>query len=173
MIGNDVIDIAQSRTDSNWQRKGFIERLFTDTEQATINSHDNPEIMIWVLWSMKEAAYKIYNRETDLRAFIPLRLICSNITENKSGFTGRVECAGKTYFTETYFNGKMIHTVALTTKNGFDNIKELPGHKVFKNSKGHPFAYIPGYTLPQPVSRSHHGKYQKSVIHPQYKKYTV
>ena len=29
MIGNDVIDLQQSRQESNWQRKGFLEKLFT------------------------------------------------------------------------------------------------------------------------------------------------
>ena len=46
MIGNDVIDLAQSRKESNWQRKGFIEKLFTADEQQLIKNYDEPEVIV-------------------------------------------------------------------------------------------------------------------------------
>lgn len=62
MIGNDVIDILQTRRESNWRRRGFIAKLFNDEEQLLIEKSTDPESMLWILWSMKEAAYKVYNR---------------------------------------------------------------------------------------------------------------
>ena len=82
MIGNDVIDIIQSRYESNWQRKGFLQKIFTTDEQLLINKALNTEIIVWVLWSMKEAAYKIYNRQTKTRAYIPQKLVCSLNSQN-------------------------------------------------------------------------------------------
>ena len=33
MIGNDIVDLNLAKTQSNWQRKGFLERQFTKKEQ--------------------------------------------------------------------------------------------------------------------------------------------
>ena len=32
MIGNDVVDLQLAKTQSNWQRKGFLEKQFTEFE---------------------------------------------------------------------------------------------------------------------------------------------
>ncbi|WP_332368793.1 hypothetical protein [Spirosoma telluris] len=29
MIGNDIVDLTQAKQESNWQRKGFLHKLFT------------------------------------------------------------------------------------------------------------------------------------------------
>ena len=28
MIGNDIVDLVQARFQSNWKRKGFVQKLF-------------------------------------------------------------------------------------------------------------------------------------------------
>ena len=33
MIGNDIIDLALAKKENNWQRKGFLDKLFTPKEQ--------------------------------------------------------------------------------------------------------------------------------------------
>ena len=38
MIGNDIIDLSLAETESNWQRKGFLEKQFTAKEQAIIDT---------------------------------------------------------------------------------------------------------------------------------------
>jgi hypothetical protein len=38
--------------------------------------------MVWNLWSRKEAAYKIYNRETGIRGYFPLQIACNYDDEN-------------------------------------------------------------------------------------------
>lgn len=77
MIGNDIIDLVQSRKESNWRRRGFVSKLFDEQEQLLIVNSPDPEIVVWLLWSMKEAAYKIWNRQTGIRKYIPLKLRCS------------------------------------------------------------------------------------------------
>ncbi len=62
MIGNDIVDLRLSRKESNWKRKGWIEKIFTTIEQHYIFEADRPEIQIWKFWSMKEAAYKAHQR---------------------------------------------------------------------------------------------------------------
>ena len=56
MIGNDIIDLSLAKIESNWQRKGFLEKQFTAKEQQLILEAPNSFVMVWRLWSMKEAA---------------------------------------------------------------------------------------------------------------------
>ena len=59
MIGNDIVDLALAKKESNWKRNRFLDKIFTQKEQLLIANAINPEIMIWNLWTRKEAAYKI------------------------------------------------------------------------------------------------------------------
>jgi phosphopantetheinyl transferase len=159
MIGNDIVDIVQSRKESNWRRTGFIDKLFTIEEQLLIAEHFDPEIMVWRLWTMKEAAYKIYNRETSIRAFIPKQLICSI----HGRLDGIVNCDDRFYFTKTAIDGNSIYTVAVTSTSYFGSIKELHNADIVKDEHGLPYIVdeISGKLFP--VSATHHGKYLRTV----------
>ncbi len=76
MIGNDVVDLQLAKTQSNWQRKGFLEKQFTEEEQQTILNSENPFLQVWLFWSMKEAAYKCYVQEHQKRFFAPKKFKC-------------------------------------------------------------------------------------------------
>ncbi|HBI01226.1 4'-phosphopantetheinyl transferase superfamily protein, partial [uncultured Flavobacterium sp.] len=104
MIGNDVIDLALAKVESNWQRKGYLDKLFTTKEQNLIFSAENRTIMVWILWSKKEAVYKIIRQENGLRGFYPLKI---ENTEYDSG----IVCFNKNkYYTKTVQKGDMLHT---------------------------------------------------------------
>lgn len=158
MIGNDVVDILQARIESNLNRKGFMQKLFTKEEQEIIAQSNNPEEMTWRLWSMKEAAYKIYNRETGIRAFMPLSLQCSI----EDTIHGKVSCNGNTYFTETSITENSIHTVAVCNADDFRLIYEPETAMVEKDDTGLPYAKS-GNGLLYPASISHHGRALKIV----------
>ena len=38
MIGNDIIDLAETRLRSNWKRPGFLEKVFSVEEQKIIHA---------------------------------------------------------------------------------------------------------------------------------------
>ncbi|MBT8243645.1 MAG: 4-phosphopantetheinyl transferase family protein [Winogradskyella sp.] len=76
MVGNDIVDIAKAKKESNWQRPRFLDKLFTSKEQQIIHRSDNPFIMVWRLWSMKEAAYKLYTQINPSRFYNPKRFEC-------------------------------------------------------------------------------------------------
>ena len=151
MIGNDVVDLALARKESNWKRPGFLEKIFTAEEQLLISNAEHPEIMVWNLWSRKEAAYKIYNRETGIRAYIPTQLQC--VYENKN--YGSVYCNGNIYYTKTEISNDKIRTVAVTQKSHFKEIIVVkPTVKVLKKN-GIPYAN----KALKPISISHHGRF--------------
>lgn len=76
MVGNDIVDIAQAKKDSNWQRPRFLDKLFTLNEQQTIHASNHPFLMVWRLWSMKEAAYKLYTQFNPSRFYNPKGFEC-------------------------------------------------------------------------------------------------
>lgn len=163
MIGNDVIDLLQSRKESNWQRRGFIDKLFTPDEKLLISNAADPEIMVWLLWSMKEAAYKVYNRETTIREYIPQKLVCTITSQNQNSSTGNVVCAGKTYYTKTIFSNNTIHTIAVSQFDDLNKVIEIEKKEISKNQYGIPFLTNDVHHTIQAVSISHHGRFEKVV----------
>ena len=163
MIGNDIIDLSLAKKESNWQRKGFLNKIFTFKEQLQILNSQNPEIMVWNLWSRKEAAYKIYNRQTQISAFIPWLLECFDLEEKDGSIFGKVVCCNNVYFTKTVITSDSIETIAVTQTSDFDNIKYLdPKETIFK-SNGIPNYYDTKTKVLQPLSKSHHGRFQKII----------
>lgn len=154
MIGNDVIDLKLARQESNWKRKGFLDKLFTKKEQALIFSSETPEIMVWNLWSRKEAVYKIFNRESGFRGFIPLRMECFFDSET----FGRVTLEGKNYFTQTKIAPEFIHTIAVSAKENFANLRAVGKENVVKIN-GLPFCA----RSKNPATISHHGQFERIV----------
>lgn len=159
MIGNDIIDLALARKESNWQRKGFFDKIFTAKEQLLIAGAENPEIMVWNLWSRKEAAYKIYNRETGIRGYFPLQLECIHQNE----ISGSVSIKGNTYFTKTIISDAFIHTIAVLKKENFDRIKKLNSNETISKTDGIPFIIDKQTKKTRPVSISHHGQFWEGI----------
>jgi len=162
MIGNDVIDLLQSRKESNWRRRGFIQKLFTPEEQLLISDASNPEIMVWILWSMKEAAYKIYNRKTKIRAYIPQKLVCAITSQNHNSITGKVICSGNIYYTKTILSEDQIHTIAVPVSEHLNKVAEIERKSIAKDKNGIPY-FVTSQNTIQDASISHHGRFEKVV----------
>ena len=159
MIGNDIVDIAATRIESNWQRAGFVQKLFTTDEQSLINSYHDPEIMVWILWSMKEAAYKIYNRETGIRAFIPHLIECSL---NVKDFSGLASVKNRVYYTQSAIIESVIDTIAVTDTHYFSKVRTIKMARVLKDKTGLPYI-ISAQTGKVAASVSNHGRSTKAV----------
>ncbi|MDP5199851.1 4'-phosphopantetheinyl transferase superfamily protein [Flavobacterium sp. DG2-3] len=162
MIGNDIIDLAQSRLESNWQRKGFIEKLFTTEEQEFIRNHSKPETMVWLLWSMKEAAYKIYNRQTKIREFCPKKLCCFLDSFNLNQAFGKVICNENVYYTKTTISPESIHTIAVNNLQNLNYVIEVENVEIIKDENGIPYSKTSNSL--QDISISHHGRFEKWVM---------
>lgn len=163
MIGNDVIDLQQSRQESNWQRKGFLEKLFTTEEQQLINNNSEPEIITWLLWSMKESAYKILNRETKIREFIPQKLVCKLLSQNDKSATGQVSYIENIYHTKTLIYDDLIHTIAVNFLEELDLVFEIDKKDILKDINGIPWVCITGQDQYRVASISNHGRFEKIV----------
>lgn len=191
MIGNDIIDIQQAKLQSNWQRKGFLNKVFTTKEQQLIFDAPNSFICVWKLWSMKESAYKVYVQQHNKPFFNPKRIECF-VENNTNGFVliNKVK-----YLTHTTVNNHYIYTNATltslkketqnicfyiknaTVKNqravAYQQLKlEISKTKnmvfndlvIKKNNLGVPLLYYKNQLLKIPFSISHHGNYGATSI---------
>ncbi|MBB2151233.1 4'-phosphopantetheinyl transferase family protein [Pedobacter gandavensis] len=149
MIGNDIVDLRQAMLESNWRRKGYLDKLFSRTEQLWIEGTSKPTQMIWLLWSMKEAAYKIHSRRKNWRAFAPLKLICQTLEIKEELATGSIQCENITFFSQTILATDFIHTVVS---------EQYPMQAIKVNIS----TYNPGdcsYRSTDPATVSHHGRF--------------
>ncbi|MFD2936816.1 4'-phosphopantetheinyl transferase family protein [Spirosoma flavum] len=111
MIGNDIVDLAQAKQESNWRRRGFLDKIFTQHEQQLILEANDSDRMVWLLWSMKESAYKLSVRSTGLRLFAPKKIACfvngptTDTTEGTVFYT-------REYHTKSSITAQYIATVA-------------------------------------------------------------
>lgn len=192
MRGNDIIDIKLAAKESNWQRKGWLEKIFTPEEQTFILQSSSPEKTVWTLWSMKESAYKIYTRQYGGRFFAPKKFNCVLFPN----FTGTVTVDKLVYQTTTSITANYIYTLAnpmkfttlalanrlfLCEDKGHINQqqiiykklladyaactdKDLQHLSVIKNSNGVPFIQYKGNQVNVPVSITHHGNYAAFTI---------
>jgi phosphopantetheine--protein transferase-like protein len=133
MIGNDIVDIAEAKLKSNWQRPRFLDKLFTLKEQQYIQSSDNSFVMVWKLWSMKEAAYKLYTQLQPSRFYNPKAFECD--LENSKVSYKNFECFVKTEITSKYIVSEAcLKEIGMTSKALFFNHTDtLKQSKVLKS----------------------------------------
>lgn len=154
MIGNDVVDLALAKAESNWQRKGYLNKIFTAKEQNLIYSAQNPTVMVWILWSRKEAVYKIIRQENGTRGFYPLRI------ENSDYKKGLIVFEEQLFYTKTTIDENFIHSIALQNQ-AFSRVVELSTTTSLLKKNEIPYLIEENRVVN--LSKSHHGKYEKLV----------
>ena len=163
MIGNDIVDLALARKESNWKRKGFLDKIFTKAEQLLIKNSKNSEVMVWNLWSRKEAVYKIHNRKTLIRGYFPLQLECCDL-EIIDGITfGKVCIKQQVYFTKTEIKAQFINTVAVENIKDFNEIKTVENRNNIQKIAGIPSFFEKETSALRPLSISHHGRFKQII----------
>lgn len=117
MVGNDIIDIAETRRSNNWERPGFLLKVFSPKEQELISDSSNPFATVWRLWSMKESAYKVFIQAGGERFFNPAKIECTLDSLEK----GRVDIGEMAIQTKTSINPDYIFTSASMSGLDFEN----------------------------------------------------
>lgn len=187
MIGNDLVDLQQAAKDSNWNRPRFLDKVFTNKEQSIIFSSENKHQMVWLLWSMKEAAYKAYVREFENVFFNPKRIQCQLGLNNE----GAAHIDDMIYYLKSRMTSEYVYSVArsrtdkcvetglfkLFSKNQSEAVStELLTHialsldcdsssvKIQKTELGVPNLFLNERQVFQALSMTHHGKYGAYAI---------
>jgi phosphopantetheinyl transferase (holo-ACP synthase) len=184
MVGNDIIDINETRRSSNWERPGFMQKIFSKKEQSIISVSNDPFTTVWHLWSMKESAYKVFIQAGGNRFFNPTKIECS-LDSSKNG---QVKIDTITLRTNTSINANFIFSTATINnadidtcifqltennsnqqsnfihqqvlnnfaKNNSLNCAEL---LIQKTKTGVPTLHYKNKLLDKSISITHHGKY--------------
>lgn len=108
MIGNDIIDLEYTRTHTDWTRRGYLDKIFSASEQNYIAESEDSFSAVWRLWSMKESVYKLNLRSKSVRSFKPSKIECNIIGDKK----GIVNLDGVEYNTITTHEEKYIFSSA-------------------------------------------------------------
>ena len=172
MIGNDIIDLSLAKTQSNWQRKGFLHKQFSSQEQALIYNSEHPFKSVWRLWSMKEAAYKAVVQQQNRRFFAPKKFDCTlnSATEGVVHFKGQAFTCTTT-ITRAYIYSSVGNThaqwiVKKSEKEEF--LKSITKHTdlplrwlhIKKNAFGVPSLYCLDIRVSSSFSKTHHGNFE-------------
>ncbi|MEX1182589.1 MAG: 4'-phosphopantetheinyl transferase superfamily protein [Gemmatimonadota bacterium] len=59
LLGNDVVDLHGPGNRRKSGSTRFVRRVFTEAEAARIHAAPDPDVVLWLYWSAKEAAFKI------------------------------------------------------------------------------------------------------------------
>lgn len=156
MIGNDMVDIVLAQKESNWKRKGFLNKLFTTFEQDLIQKASNQEEMVWMLWSIKESVYKAYQRINYNEGFYPIKI---EIIKLNSKNESVIQLFDILFYGKTTITSDSINTITLLNKADFKNVINLNNTVYAKNLKGLPFQLSSN----KPISVSHHGRFKAIV----------
>ena len=188
MIGNDIIDLEAAKKESNWRRNGYLEKIFTPKEQELILTSLTPDVMVWVLWSMKEAVYKAEFRRTLKYEYAPLKVRCLRMEESDSSLRAILIYNEIEYFANTKIFSDSLHTIACRWKDDFSSLKsiEIENYSnnylldlrknnlisdkewIIKNNFGIPNLIDFKKDKVYPLSISHHGRFFAAVSAPFY-----
>lgn len=101
MIGNDVVDLRDPEAACGASHARFDRRVFSDAECEPLAGHYTETERRWILWSVKEAAFKAARRERADTAFSPKRFavrldrsLRGAVTLETRRWLARVRCEG-------------------------------------------------------------------------------
>jgi len=184
MIGNDIVDIQETRKTTNWERPRFMQKVFSTHEQKTIYASIDPFSTVWQFWSMKESAYKVFIQSGGDHFFNPSKIEC-RIVDSKNGQVkvGNISLITKTLVNENYlFTTAAIENDAINTRifqlaeknhkhqsnfmheqiiNDFAKSNSLASAdlELKKSNTGIPLLFYKNQRLNTSLSITHHGKY--------------
>lgn len=157
MIGNDIVDLKLAALQSNWQRKGYLDKIFTDLEQHFINESINQNEQVWKLWSRKEAVYKLLLQNGINTGYYPKKIQC---LDTKS-FKGEVVYKNIIYYTKTSFSIDCVHSIAVLNTSNLNKISQIIWNEnCLKINK---IPYLKTNNSLKNISKSHHGRFEEVV----------
>lgn len=62
LIGNDIVDLTHPDIRNKHLDERFINRILAAKEKLMLKASSNPKLLLWTLWSGKEAAYKVLKK---------------------------------------------------------------------------------------------------------------
>ncbi|MFZ1800325.1 MAG: 4'-phosphopantetheinyl transferase superfamily protein [Chitinophagaceae bacterium] len=128
--GNDIVSLQKIDKERTAQYR-FYSKILSPAERDLFDHALLPipfENYVWLLWSVKESAYKYFKRQHNELLFSPLKFVVNEINFQKGKddstnaiFTGRVIFENHSLYFLSDYNEVRIHTI-VHDKNNFDQV---------------------------------------------------
>ena len=164
IIGNDIIEWQNAKKQLHKLKPRCLEKLFNTSEINYINNHEFPILAFWHLWSVKESAYKAWQRlENAKPIFNPYAFCCQDIQSHSVRVVnGDFSCRVETVFNSAYIysqcQSKSLNFKILKSNIEFLNLKnqwKKQGWHIQKNSYNIPSLFHNKHNIQKPISISH------------------
>lgn len=180
MIGNDIIDLSIVRDQKKSENSRFLDKIFSPSEKDLLYRAEDREIQLWLLWSMKETAYKAHQRNFDLPRILNPLSFQAHLSESAN--SGTVFVKNVKYYIDFEIGTEFIHSRISETdflqKIFFSPISnttilskaaevlncDKATLQIIKNKNGVPSIVQKGSPIKIPFSKSHHGKFSAFII---------
>ncbi len=125
-VGNDIVNLGDPANRRKSMDRRFLNRVFTDSEQALIAGAGNPERLLWSLWSAKEAAYKVASKLAGPVSSAPRRYVFCPLFDHsflkQSLLSGRVDTPVLPVFVRFALGCDFIHCLCADEASVLDRI---------------------------------------------------
>lgn len=157
VIGNDIISLSSLPNYDENRRHRYARKIMVDSEYEVWQQNGASEIDLFKYWALKEAAYKIRNRETRERVFNPKCFVVGDLGNNEEVTVQSPEAqyTGSITVTEDYIYCVLVDTTSVQLEDVQSSIQRStlnrPSQIVKKD--GMPFLSKQGKLIP--ISMSH------------------
>jgi len=172
IIGNDLIDLEIALDKPRRNNDRFLSKVFSDNEISQIHSYSNPELAIWKMWSMKEAAYKAHQRLFQISARLdPVTYECDldNLSVSKNQNIYIIKSVQDENHIYSWLEFKNLDHIKISYSTNYKSefLKEFSirtGHDLQniefrKNKLGIPELLLQNTGTSLPISITHHGRF--------------
>ena len=109
-VGNDIVDLGSPHVTGKSRDEKFLRRVLTPEEQEAVLQSADPDVLLQVYWTAREAAYKAIARSNPTVSSAPRRYrVFLDDPEEESAFTGHVRTPAETVFIRGYRNREYVH----------------------------------------------------------------
>lgn len=127
--GNDIVSLQKIDKERTAQYR-FYSKILGPAEHDLFDHAPlliSFEHYVWMLWSVKESAYKYFKRLNNDLLFSPLKFVITEIyfhndATTNTFFTGNIIFDNQTLYFLSDYNDARIHTI-VHNENNFDNIR--------------------------------------------------
>jgi len=172
IIGNDIIDLSIALKKPRISDPRFLSKIFAEEELEQLRTSHNPELAIWIMWAMKEAAYKAHQRIFKKPPSLNPTTYRCNLEERcvlKADSCYPVKWEITLDHIYCYSSDQHLHHAQFPFKISYKNdiINEVAKVTTFssnaialhKNATGVPSIIFEGCKEPIPISITHHGRF--------------
>ncbi|MDX2245461.1 MAG: 4'-phosphopantetheinyl transferase superfamily protein [Bacteroidia bacterium] len=81
MIGNDIVCLSTAGASDFFPRPRYLDKVYHPSEQRLLFADETPGRLRWLLWALKESAYKVWFKQSHKRLFAPQKFVVSPLPE--------------------------------------------------------------------------------------------